>query len=441
MGATIGIRREDKNKWERRVPLVPADLAELQRNHDLDFIVQPSPIRVFTDADYVGAGIKVQEDLTAADVVVAVKEVPIDMVQEKTVYLCFSHTIKGQDYNMPLLQRCLDVGATLIDYERIADEQNRRLIFFSLHAGYAGAIETLVALGSRLEQQGLTTPLLDIKHAYEYASLIEAENHLRRIGERIKVEGLGPMQEPLIIGVAGYGNVAKGCDAILSCLPVREVPVADLAAAAKGSTKDYGPLVKVVFKEKDLVETRSNEAQFVLQDYYQRPENYRSVFERYLPHLDILLNTIYWTSDYPRLVTRKWVKANYGPRKTPRLKVIGDISCDIEGSIEVTLKAPMPEAPCYVYDPESGEVTDGTAGVGPVIMSVDNLPCELPRESSEHFSTVLREMIPALGQADFAGDFESLHLPSHLKKAVITHRGGLTPAYRYLQEYLDKATS
>lgn len=439
MGVTIGIRREDKNEWERRVPLVPADLATLAKAHDLNFVVQPSPIRVFTDADFTDVGITVAEDLSPADIIVAVKEVPIDMVQEKKVYLCFSHTIKGQDYNMPLLKRFLNVGATLIDYERIADEQNRRLIFFSLHAGYAGTIETLVALASRLEHQGLTTPLLDLKHAYEYGSLVEAQNHLRQIGERITADGLGPLQEPLIIGVAGYGNVAKGCDAILACLPVREISVAELKAAGKGSIKEFGPFVKVVFKEEDMVIPKSKDAQFVLQDYYQRPQNYRGVFENYLPHLDVLLNTIYWTAEYPRLVTRKWVKANYSATKTPRLKVIGDISCDIEGSIEVTLKAPMPSEPCYVYDPSTGEVTDGVEGIGPVVMSVDNLPCELPRESSEHFSSVLGKMMPELAQADFASDFGGLHLPSHLKKAVITHRGELTPNYRYLQEYLDKA--
>ncbi len=440
MDVTIGIRREDKNEWERRVPLVPSDVADLMRDNDLDFIVQPSPIRVFTDEDFSAAGVTVAEDISTADIVVAVKEVPISMVQEKTVYLCFSHTIKGQAYNMPLLRRFLDTGATLIDYERIADEQNRRLIFFSLHAGYAGAIETLVALGQRLKTQGTETPLLDIKHAYEYNSLVEAQNHLRQIGARIASEGMGPLQEPVIIGVAGYGNVAKGCAAILSCLPVREIAVSELAAAGQGSVQEYGPLLQVVFKEGDMVEPRSSEAQFVLQDYYQRPENYRGVFAGYLPDLDALLNTIYWTEDYPRLVTKKWVKANYGEGKSPRLKVIGDISCDIEGSIEVTLKAPMPEAPCYVYDPETGGVTDGVEGNGPVIMSVDNLPCELPRESSEHFSSVLRDLVPALGQADFRSDFGGLHLPSHLKKAVITHRGELTPNYRYLQEYLDKAS-
>ena len=438
MGAVIGIRREDKNKWERRVPLVPADLADLVKNHDIDFVIQPSPIRVFTDDDFRSAGLKVDEDLSQADIIFAVKEIPISLLQDKKVFVYFSHTVKGQDYNMPMLQHLLNEGATLIDYEKIADEQNRRLIFFSIHAGYAGMIESLVCLAQRLELQGKKTPLLDIKHAYEYSSLDEAKDHLKEIGSRILAEGLGDHQKPVVIGLAGYGNVSKGCQEILECLPVKSITVDQLESAANGSIEEMGPLVQVVFREEDMVETKSADAQFVLQDYYQRPENYRGVFEKYLPHMDLLMNTIYWEEKYPRLVTHKWAKSNYGPDKSPRLQVIGDISCDIEGSIEMTLKAPQPDTPCYVYDPATRSITDGVAGHGPVIMAVDNLPCELPKESSEHFSRVLRDMIPVLVQADFVSDFGSLHLPSYLKKAVITHRGELTPNFRYLQDSLDK---
>ncbi len=439
MGVTIGIRREDKNEWERRVPLVPADLKELSKDPNLTFTIQPSGIRVFTDDEYRQAGITVDESLDDADIVVAVKEIPIELLQEKKVYFFFSHTIKGQPYNMPLLQHLLDSKSTLIDYERIADEQNRRLIFFSVHAGYAGMIESLVCLARRMEYNGVKTPLLELKHAYEYSSLIEAKNHLLQIGNRIQAEGMGDHQDPIIIGLAGYGNVSRGCQEILECLPVKEIAVADLEETAGMTVSQVGPLVKVVFKEQDMVEPKSDDAQFVLQDYYQRPENYRGIFEKYLPHMDLLMNTIYWEDRYPRLVTKKWAKGQYGPDKRPRLQVIGDISCDIEGSIEMTLKAPMPDQPCFVFDPQSGKIHDGIEGDGPVIMAVDNLPCELPRESSEYFSEVLRDMMTALGQTDFQSDFEGLHLPSHLKKAVITHRGELTPSYKYLQDDLDKA--
>jgi alanine dehydrogenase len=438
MGLTIGIRREDKNEWERRVPLIPADLAALQGEHDVDFVVQPSPIRVFTDDEYATAGIKVDEDISAADVVFAVKEIPIDMLTGPRAFVYFSHTVKGQAYNMPMLQHLLDQGATLIDYEKIADEQNRRLIFFSLHAGYAGMIESLVCLARRFETMGRKTPLLEIKHAYQYASLEDAKRHLREVGEKIRRDGLGDHCAPLVIGVAGYGNVSQGCQEILECLPVKWIEVDDLEKTAAGSVEEVGPLAAVLFKEKDMVRPKSADAQFVLQDYYQRPENYRGIFEEYLPHLDVLMNTIYWNLQYPRLVSRKWVKANYGPGLTPRLQVIGDISCDIEGGIEVTMKAPQPDNPCFVYVAATGEVVDGVAGEGPVVMSVDNLPCELPRESSEHFSTVLRDMIPAFARADWKSDFDSLNLPPYLKKAVITHQGELTPDFRYLQDFLDK---
>ena len=439
MGVTIGIRREDKNEWERRVPLVPADLVELNKDPNLTFTIQPSGIRVFTDDEYRQAGIKVEEGLDDADIVVAVKEIPIDVLQEKKVYFFFSHTIKGQPYNMPLLQHLLDTKSTLIDYERIADEQNRRLIFFSVHAGYAGMIESLVCLARRMEYNGVKTPLLELKHAYEYGSLIEAKNHLLQIGNRIQAEGMGDHGDPIIIGLAGYGNVSKGCQENFGRQRLGNFAAADLENTAGMAAAQAGPLVKVVFKEQDMVEPKSDDAQFVLQDYYQRPENYRGVFEKYLPHMDLLMNTIYWEERYPRLVTKKWAKTQYGPDKHPRLQVIGDISCDIEGSIELTLKAPMPDQPCFVFDPQTGQIHDGIEGDGPVIMAVDNLPCELPRESSEYFSEVLRDMMTALGQTDFQSDFEGLHLPSHLKKAVITHRGELTPSYKYLQDALDKA--
>ncbi len=439
MSAIIGIRREDKNEWERRVPLIPDDLAALKREHGLQFIVQPSPIRVFDDQEYAAAGAVVQEDLQDADVILAVKEVPLDLLEAKKTYLFFSHTIKGQAYNMPLLQRMLDLGNTLIDYERITDEQNRRLIFFSLHAGYAGTIETLRAWGLRLQHEGFTTPLVDIRPAYEYRDLEAAKEHMRQIGARIAAEGLGDYPKTVVIGIAGYGNVSRGCQELLDCLPVTACEVEDLPEAAAAEPGAAGPLVKVVFHEEDMVEPRASEAQFVLQDYYQHPANYRGTFARHLPHLDILINSIYWEDRYPRLVTRKWARGAWDQDQPPRLRVIGDISCDIGGAVELTVKATMPDEPCYVIDPSKMEETPGVVGKGPVIMAVDNLPCELPRESSLSFSRALRDMVPDLAQADFHSGFETLLLPSHLKKAVITHRGELTPSYRYLQDFLDKA--
>ncbi len=432
---TVGIRREDKNAWERRVPLIPADLAALRKEHDIRFIVQPSPIRIYPDDDYRAAGIELSEDLGEAGIVLAVKEIPAGLMLPKKVYVCFSHVIKGQPRSMPMLRRLMELGCSLVDYEKIVDEAGRRLIFFGIHAGCAGMIETLWCLGRRLKTEGVETPLSEVRHAYEYDGLEHAKTCLRSIGEDIRRNGAG-LKLPLVFGLAGYGNVSRGCQDILDCLPVLEIAPAALPAAARRPGDDAPPLIKVVFKEEHMVRPRASSGRFDLQDYYRNPERYVGDFERHLPHLDVLVNTIYWEERYPRLVTRSWAKDSYGPKRRPRLKVIGDISCDIAGSVELTLKATEPDSPCYVYDPAADAAVDGWRGPGPVVMAVDNLPCELPRESSRHFSASLRGMIAALAAADWRADFGRLDLPAHLKNAVIVHTGGLTSSYRYLQRHL-----
>ncbi len=431
MAVVFGIRREDKNKWERRVPLIPSDVATLQSEHGLSFFIQPSPIRCIPDDAWRDAGVELREDLASADLVVAVKEIPIDLLRAGQAYLCFSHTVKAQDYNMPNLRRMGELGCTLIDYEKIADDAGRRLIFFSLHAGYAGMIESLWALGRRLEAEGVVTPLAKIRHAWEYGGLEVAEREIRALGDEIARDGLPGA--PLVIGVAGYGNVSRGAQAVLEWLPVDRLEVADLPRAAAVASS---PLAAVVFREEHMVRPRDAGADFDLQEYYARPELYEGVFADHLPHLDLLVNTIYWEARYPRLVTNAWARAAFADGARPRLRAIGDISCDFEGSIEMTVKATEPDASCYVYDPRDGSVTDGVAGEGLVLMTVDNLPCELPLESSQHFSNVLRDMMPPLAAADWSADFAELDLPAHLKRAVIMHRGALTPPYAYLQPHI-----
>ncbi len=433
MSVPVGIRREDKNEWERRVPLIPDDAALLRERHGLDLLIQPSAIRIHGDDEYRAAGVEVTEDLGRAGVVLAVKEIPTRLLRAGKAYVYFAHVIKGQPYNMPMLRRLLELGCSLVDYERIVDDRGRRLIFFSLHAGYAGMIETLWALGRRLAARGRPTPLAEVRHAYEYESLEAAKEHLRGLGERLRREGTGGDGRPLVIGLAGYGNVSRGCQEILGCLPVEAVEPGRLPEAA--ASEGGAPLRQVVFAEQDMVAPR--EGAFELQDYYRHPERYVGRFEEHLPHLDVLVDTIYWDERYPRLVTRDWARRHYGPGRSARLQVIGDISCDIEGSIELTVRATHPDAPCYVWEPARDAAVDGIEGDGPVIMAVDNLPCELPRESSRHFSAVLREMVPALAAADWSRPETELGLPPHLARALIVHRGELTPPYRYLEKHLS----
>ncbi|MBI5536855.1 MAG: hypothetical protein HY898_29305 [Deltaproteobacteria bacterium] len=437
----IGIRRENKNKWEGRVPLIPSDVAALQQQQHLKFVVQPSEIRTFKDSEYKELGVSVDERMRGASIIFGVKEVPVRLLRPGKVYIYFAHVVKAQPYNMPMLQRLLDFGCSLIDYEKIADDNNRRLVFFGRHAGYAGMIETLRALGQRLALSGTITPLAEVRPAYEYRDLADAKEHLRELGARMVRDGLPEAARPLVFGIAGYGNVSEGAQEVLGALPIESVPVNQLRDIASRRGPGSPLMVKVVFREEDMARPLDPQASFELQDYYAHPEKYSGRFEEYLDHLDVLVNSIYWEPRYPRLVTREWVRKQWAEGGSPRLKIIGDISCDIDGSIEPTVKATSPEAPCFVYDPVDGKAHDGVEGRGPVVMAVDNLPCELPREASQHFSAVLRTMVADIAGADWQADFDALSLPSHLKKAVIVHKGELTPAYAYLKQHLPAASS
>ena len=399
----------------------------------MEFLIQPSPIRVFSDEEFRRAGLPLTEDLGPADVVLAIKEVPVRLLEPNKTYVFFAHVIKGQPHNMPMLRRLIDLGCTLVDYERVVDEQNRRLIFFGRHAGLAGMIETLWCLGRRLQALGVGTPFAEVRHAFEYPDLSAAEAHLRELGERIRREGLPAALRPLVVGISGYGNVSRGAQEILGWLPVTSVGVEDLAATAAGSGAG---LLEVVFKEEHMVRPRDPGGRFELHDYYVHPERYQGCFQQHLESLDVLVNCIYWDERYPRLLEREWARRQFAAGSAPRLKVVGDISCDVEGSVELTSKVTEPDSPCYVHDPVTGAVRDGVEGPGIAIMAVDNLPCELPREASQDFSKVLRGLVPDLATANWAADFESLELPAHLKRAIIVHRGRLTPDYAHLERHL-----
>lgn len=433
MSHCIGIRREDKSIWERRVPLIPEHVREL-KERGVDVVVQPSDIRVIVEDEYVAAGATIEEDLSKCPTVIAVKEMPATFFFENGTYVFFSHTIKGQSYNMAMLKRMMELGCQLIDYERVVDDKNRRLIFFGWHAGVAGMIESLVALGQRLKKDGFKNPLTALKQPHEYGSIREIKTALEVIGHWIESGGLPEEVLPLTVGFAGYGNVAMGAQEMLDVLPTKEVSPADLSSISSDTPGARNTIFKVVFKEEDMVVPKNEGDSFELQDYYDHPEKYVGIFENYLPNLTVLVNCIYWAEKYPRLVTKDYLKNRWN---NGRLKVIGDISCDIDGSIEATAKATEPGDPCFVWDPATDSVTDGVEGNGPVIMAVDILPSELPRDASAYFSNVLKEFIPAIAGADFGVDFDDLELPAPIKKALILHRGKLTPDYEYISNFLD----
>jgi alpha-aminoadipic semialdehyde synthase len=380
----------------------------------------------------------VQDDLSDCDVIIGIKEIPPAKLEAGKVYLFFPHVIKGQPANMPMLRRLMALKATLIDYERIVDEKNRRLIFFGRHAGLAGMINTLWTLGKRLEVEGVPSPFSRLKQARSYADLSGAREDLQRIAAAIQKDGVPEAVHPLVVGLTGTGNVSRGAQEILSLLPLETVSPEALGAVAHDRTRSRRMVYQVVFGESDLVEPLMEGAAFDLDDYYRRgKDGYVGAFERHVEHLTVWVNCIYWDYRYPRLLTLEQCRRIWAAGRHPRLKVIGDISCDVNGSIECTVKATEPGNPVYVYDPATGRATDGFEGHGPAMMAVDILPAEIPRDASVDFSRVLKRFLPGLDRADFSEPFETLSLPAELKRAVIVYRGELTPDFAYLQSFIE----
>jgi alpha-aminoadipic semialdehyde synthase len=436
MKTLIGIRREDKNPWERRAPLIPTHVREIIQNNPIDIQLQPSTIRVFPDEDYQQEGARIEEDLSSCSIILAVKEIPLHFFKREKVYIFFSHTIKGQPYNMPMLKKMMELDCTLIDYERIVDDKGQRMLFFGEQAGQAGMIDTLWALGQRLNHEKQENPFASIRQAFHYESLVEAKEEIERVGWRIHENSLHPSLVPLVCGFMGYGHVSQGAQDIFGLLPFEEIQPRNIASLFEKKDYTSSKLYKVVFKEEHLVEPREPNMEFELQDYYDHPQKYKSVFDSYLPFLTILVNCIFWTPDYPQFVTKKSLKQLFLENDIPRLRVIGDISCDVEGSIEVTVRSTTPDNPVFVYDIEKHKARDGVEGKGPVIMAIDNLPAEISLESSVFFSTTLKTLIPSLAAADFSGEFENCGLPDSVKKAVILFRGKLTPEYEYMKKFI-----
>jgi len=430
----VGIRREDKSAWEARIPLIPEDLARLRETEGLDLVVQSSARRAFADAEFSQLGVPVQSGLEGCSVVMGVKEMPFDVFEPGKTYVFFSHTIKGQAYNMPMLRRMMELGCTLIDYERIIDEHGQRLVAFGHHAGLAGALDTLWALGQRWLRQGRPTPLAELEPAHRYPSLREAKAALSGAANACRTDPTFLQLPPAILGVTGYGRVAQGAHEIFDVLEPIEVPPEELGSVDCSP----GRFIRVRFEERHFAEPIDH-SPFDKAAYYAEPERFRPVFgSRYLPHLTALVNAIYWEPKYPRLVLERDLSALYAVEAEPRLQVIGDISCDIEGAVEITKKATEPDSPVFTWDIAKRQVNDGFEGRGPTVMAVDILPTELPREASEAFSQALMPLMSALGRHDF--DAGIAGLPDSLRRAVILDRGQLRPEYAYLEAFVANTT-
>ncbi len=430
----ICIRHEDKYRHERRSPLIPEHVKELIRSKKVNIFVESSEKRIFTDTEYAEAGATIVKDTKDCNVIMGVKEIPMQHFEPEKTYVFFSHTIKGQPYNMPMLKRLMDLKCNLIDYERIVNERDQRMVFFGHYAGLAGMIDSLWSLGMRLKVLGIESPFSKLKQAIHFHSLEEAFNAISEVGYEIAGHGLPVEIRPLTIGITGAGHVSAGVQEVLSLLPVKEITPENLHCLDKRRHLPKNLIYKVVFHKRHLAVHREGRA-FSDEDYKAHPENYTGIFENHLPNLSMLINGIYWDARFPRLVTKHYLREAFATGAS-KLLVIGDISCDVNGSIEITHKGTGIDEPVFVYNPKTDRPTMGFEGEGILVMAVDILPTELPRDASREFSDAVFTLIKPLANCDFSRPFAELNLPRPLKKAMILHHGKLTHDYKYMQEFL-----
>ncbi len=396
----FAIIKERKNPPDRRVVFSPEKLAEAREKFPkAEFVVESSDIRVFTDEAYSKLGFKVTNDVSDCDVMIGVKEVPIENLIPNKKYFYFSHTIKKQPYNRKLLVAMLEKNIEMIDHETIVNEKGFRLIGFGRYAGLVGAYNGFRALGLR-------DGLFSLPKVETLADL-----------DAVKAE-LDKITLPNIkILLSGTGKVAKGAKEILDHFKIKEV--SDALYLTSKFTEPVYCLVDVMEYAK-----RTDGKVGDKWEFYKDPSGYESNFIPYAKETDYFIAGHFYGNGAPYLFTREDAK-----HPDFNINLVADISCDVDGPVASTLRASTIANPFYGYDPETETEVAFDAKDAITVMAVDNLPCELPKDASEGFGdTFLRHVIPAF----FNGDKDAV-----LARAKMTENGQLTERFRYLQDYVD----
>ncbi len=425
--------------WERRAPLSPLQVKDLiQNNPNVKVYIQPCTRRIFSNLEYERAGAVVSEDLSKASFLIGVKSPKRESLIDNKSYMFFSHTIKAQPYSMKLLDTILEKKVRLYDYESITKQgrdDTPRLVAFGGYAGRAGMIDGLQGLGLRLLAEGYSTPFLHLPTTYMHQNWAEAQQAIRSMGQLITAAGLPEQLSPLVFAFTGNGNVAKGAREVFDLLPHEYIEVSELAtlkeqikAGKRSGNKVYG----VVATMQDMVrhKTKAASAPFDKADYVRNPQDYEPTFhQNVLPHVHMLVNGIYWDNRFPRLVTKTQMK-KLRAEGNRNLRVVADISCDIGGSCEFLERSSTIEDPYYTYDPESEGIHSEVDRSGILMLGVDNLPSELPRDASEHFGAALLPLIPPILTSK--GDHSLSDLPAELKRACLFSDGQYMPKWSYI---------
>ncbi|MFL1011248.1 NAD(P)-dependent oxidoreductase [Flavisericum labens] len=398
----FAIIKERKNPPDRRVVFSPSKLKEAQKQFSKAvFKVESSDIRVFSDEEYKTAGFEVTQDVSDCDIMIGVKEVPIEALIPNKKYFFFSHTIKKQPYNRKLLRAILEKNIELYDHETIVNKEGFRLIGFGRYAGIVGTYNGFRAWGLKYNSWDLPK-----------AGPLPNQAALIKELKSIKLPNIK-------ILLTGSGKVSNGAQEMLDAMGVKSVIVKDYL------NKTFNEPVYCKIDVLDYNKRKNGEIVDDVFDFFNHPEAYDSNFMRFAKVTDFYIAGHFYGDGAPYLYTRDDVKS-----PDFNIKVVADISCDINGPVATTLRASTIAKPIYGYDPQNETEIDHQDDKAITVMAVDNLPCELPRDASEGFGEqFLQHVIPAF----FNGDKDGV-----LHRAKITENGQLTKRFSYLQDYIDE---
>ncbi|MCJ8166069.1 NAD(P)-dependent oxidoreductase [Pontibacter sp. E15-1] len=399
----IGIIKEGKIPVDKRVPLTPKKCVEaLQEFPEMEIAVQPSNIRSFSDAEYAELGIPLEEDMRHCDILLGVKEVPVEQLIPHKTFFFFSHTIKKQPHNAKLLRAILDKHITMIDYETLTNAQGQRLVAFGRYAGIVGAYNGILTYGRKWN-------LFSLKPA-----------HLCHEMEDMQEEYFKVKLPPIKIAITGGGRVAGGAMEVLDKMGIRKVSVFDYLY------KQFTEPVYAQLHSGDY-NTRPDVEVWDSPDFYANPHLYKSTFRKFTRVTDLLLACAFWDPRAPRLFTEEEAR-----QPDFKINTIADITCDVNGSIPTTKRSSTILEPVYDFNPKTEELEPAYSSPENItVMAVDNLPCELPRNASRDFG---RHLIDNVFPHLFNGDAEGV-----LERGTIAKAGKLMPRFSYLQEYADSA--
>ncbi len=399
----IGLLKETKTPPDRRAALTPRTAKMLKEKFEnVEVCIQPSQLRAFRDEEYTAVGLPLKEDLSDCDILLGVKEVKIDTLIPDKTYMFFAHVAKKQEHNKPLLKAMMDKGITMIDYEYLTDKNGRRLVAFGYWAGIVGAYNGMRAWMKRFEGVDLTPAheFHDKKEMFEYIGTVK-------------------ITKPFKIVITGGGRVGSGATETLRAFGIEEVVPEDFLI------EQYDRPVFTRLDPCHYVRHKDGK-EFDLWHFFKNPADYVSTFKAYTKVADMYIAAHFWHPQSPKFFTAEDTK-----RPDFNIKVVADISCDLDGPVGSTLRASTIEDPFYDFDPQTGtEKPAFSSDKHITVMAVDNLPGELPRDASDAFSGILVEKIcPYLLGEDTDGVIE---------RATILKNGQLTERFKYLEEWVNQ---